>query len=310
MIIEKKFKNYKFDKNNLWLIKPTNKNSGEGIIIFTSLKEIKLDKYIINKYLTNLDLIDNRKYDLRIYAIIIGVNPLRLYIYKNGFVRRCTKEYSLDINSINDKNIHLTNTHINIAKKEYIHPKHPEDENATIWSLITYKKYLKKKNVDVELLDEKIKDIIIKTIISFYSKILNEIEKNNIKNLNFFDLLGFDILLTNNYEPKLLEVNTTPSPFFYNDLMKIIKTNLFIDELNLIGVVPFYHGQNLKMLNQKFDFKNYIDFRINEAICEINRPKGDFDLIFPLKQNIEKYKKFFPHLTKINIKFWEKILQN
>lgn len=34
-IIETKFKNYKFNRNNM-LVKPTNKNSGEGISILTS----------------------------------------------------------------------------------------------------------------------------------------------------------------------------------------------------------------------------------------------------------------------------------
>lgn len=73
--------------------------------------------------------------------MIVGINPLRIYLYKNGFVRRCTKKFSLDINSINDKNIHLTNIHVNAGKKEYVHPKNLDDENASIWSLQTYKNF-------------------------------------------------------------------------------------------------------------------------------------------------------------------------
>lgn len=308
-IIENKFKNYKFNPKNMWMIKPKNKNSGEGIKIFTSLKEIILDNYLITKYITNIDLIDKKKYDLRIYVLILGINPLRIYLYKNGFVRRCVKDYSLDINLLNDKNIHLTNTHVNVEKKEYIHPKNFDDENAHIWSLKTYKNFLEKKKVNYDLINEKIKDIIIKTIISFYSNFNEQIKKKNFQNLNFFDLLGFDILMTDNYNPKLLEVNTNPSPYVFNYLMRVIKTNLFLDTLNLIGIIPFSHEDKYKIFNQEYNLKNNENFIYNEALCEMARPRGDYELIFPLKNNIKKYKKYFFNLDVKNINFWEKILK-
>ena len=42
--IEKKFKNYKLDIKDLWIVKPTNLFSGAGIHIFKSLHEEKKNR--------------------------------------------------------------------------------------------------------------------------------------------------------------------------------------------------------------------------------------------------------------------------
>ena len=65
-IIQKKFGNYEFDINNLWLIKPTNRFGGSGISVFKSLNKIKYKNFVITKYIKNINLINNKKYDLRI----------------------------------------------------------------------------------------------------------------------------------------------------------------------------------------------------------------------------------------------------
>ena len=50
--------------------------------------------------------------------------------------------------------------------------------------------------------------------------------------------------------------------------------------------------------------------RVNNALCELTRPRGDFELIFPLKNNINKYKKFFLNEDNIeNTMFWEQIMK-
>jgi len=43
-------------------------------------------------------------------------------------------------------------------------------------------------------------------------------------------------------------------------------------------------------------------------LCELTRPRGDYELIFPLKNNIDTYKKYFANInTKENEIFWKKI---
>ena len=73
--------------------------------------------------------------------------------------------------------MHLANTDINKYNKKYVYPKHANDESANIWSITTYQKYLNKNNIDWNSILNKIKDIIIKTIISAYGELVNSLIK-------------------------------------------------------------------------------------------------------------------------------------
>lgn len=305
-IIKNKFKDYNFDLKDLWLIKPTNKCGGKGIKFFKSLKEIKYKDFVITKYISNINLINNKKYDLRLYALITGLKPLRIYFNREGLIRITVTEYSLNISSINNKFMHLANTDINKFNKKYVYPKHANDESANIWSLATYKKYLNKNNIDWNSILNKIKDIIIKTIISAYVKLVNGLIKNNLNDRSFYNLLGFDILITDKFEPILLEVNNSPSMFIYDKVDIGIKTNLLIDILNIVGIYPFTK-EMAKHKNERADSYDDAIESVNNALCELSRPRGDLELIFPLKDNINIYKKYFNYTIHENELFWNEI---
>ena len=308
--INKKFEKYKLDLDDLWIVKPTNLFSGKGIHIFKSLKEEKNDKYLISKYLGNPHLIKGRKYDLRLYVLVTGLNPLRIYLNKEGLVRIATNEYSLEKNSLENNFIHLTNTAINKKSESYVYAKNINDENANKWNLHTYRVFLKEQNIDSDLLFKKIKDIIIKTIISGQSALNNIISKINISNKSMFNLFGFDILIDSNFNPILLEVNTRPFMFIYDAMDKVIKTNLFIDTLNIVGLIPFSHEPNYKSFDKENPNKDKVKDNVNYAICELTRPRGDFEFIFPLKSNIQNYKKlFFKNISNENKLFWDEIMK-
>ena len=118
--------------------------------------------------------------------------------------------------------------------------------------------------------------------------------------------MGYDILITDELIPKLVEINAFPNMKINNNLEISDKTNLFIDTLNLIGISP-YHRNTKEPLNKHIYFKNEVDDNINNALCELERPKGDYELIFPKKGNINKYKKFFFYNTEENLILWDKI---
>ena len=46
---------------------------------------------------------------------------------------------------------------------------------------------------------------------------------------------------------------------------------------------------------------------VENALCELTRPRGDYELIFPLSSNIEIYKKYFKNKIEENEIFWKKI---
>jgi len=302
--IEFKFINYTLDLNNLWLVKPFNTSVGYGIHFLESLgKEIKERKrFIITKFISKMDLIDNKKYDLRLYALITGLKPLRIYFYKKGLVRIASSVFNISKIGIHNRYMYLTNTGVNDKNKAYIFPNKSDDAKANIWNLETYKHYLKSKNVDFDALFKKIKDLIIKSVISFHKKLLFR-NKKMINERNVFTILGIDILITDKFEPVLIEINNRPSLGIYDLVDEPIKTNLFADTLNIVGISLFsrdnkhYHTLNI----------NNTKDAVNNALCELYRPRGDYELIFPLKKNIRKYKKFFIKNYEENVLFWDKI---
>ena len=84
-------------KKITYIVKPDGLSQGKGIFLSRSLDHIfevtmKVG-YIVQQYIDKPHLIDDLKYDLRIYVFLYGVNPLRIYLHKMAFARFCTEPY-------------------------------------------------------------------------------------------------------------------------------------------------------------------------------------------------------------------------
>lgn len=51
------------------------------------------NEYQLQRYIDNPLLIDKKKFDMRLYVLIRGINPIEAYLYKEGMVRFCTHNY-------------------------------------------------------------------------------------------------------------------------------------------------------------------------------------------------------------------------
>lgn len=66
-------------------------------------------------------LIDSCKFDLRIYVLLRSLNPLRIYVYKEGLCRLATSKYSVPTeNNIRNDKMHLTNYAINKMDPNFV----------------------------------------------------------------------------------------------------------------------------------------------------------------------------------------------
>ena len=98
------------EESAVMILKPSDLAEGRGIEIHNKVSTIiKSKAHLAQRYIMNPMLIDKKKFDFRIYVTVTSLNPLNIYIYTEGFLRKCSKEYSADASKINDKFIHLTN---------------------------------------------------------------------------------------------------------------------------------------------------------------------------------------------------------
>ena len=79
----------------LFIYKPGSSSRGRGIFVFSKKKKFQKKDGIVQEYIRKPHLINNFKYDLRLYVVITGIDPLRIYIYNDGLIRFCSEKYSV-----------------------------------------------------------------------------------------------------------------------------------------------------------------------------------------------------------------------
>ena len=300
-----RFNNYKLDINDLWIIKSKDTSNGKGIKILKNINEINKNK-ILSEYISNPLLIDGKKFDLRYYLLVTSHNPLRLYLYEDGLTRIASEKYSLDLDKIDNLFIHLTTSSINKKNKKYKINSKAKSKDSNTWSILILKKYLISNGINYNIILEKIKDIAIKSLISVSNIELNAEDKIKMKENNLFELYAFDILIDTNLKPWLIDFNYNPSLNIESDLNKKLKTKMFTDMYNILGLKPYNHINNLP-LEKQCKYLNDIEKKIDESICEFLRPSGSFERIFPRYENIDKYDYLFELPSKENKFLWKKL---
>ena len=372
-----------------FIVKPVGSSRGRGIRILSDKSEFKhlLKKslirhgknYLISRYISKPHLINNKKYDLRVYVLISSLYPLKIYIYKEGLVRFATEDYTKG--NYDNVFIHLTNYSINkqnISRYNINNNNNNENyQNYSKWSFSEYKNYFEQNNlIDIyNNIMTKVKDIVVKTIISSIDDITADIAFS--KKNSLFELYGFDILVDKKFNTWLMEVNVGPSMKCGSQLDKMIKTNLVSDIFNIIGIKFYDHhfkddiytlnkkinlrrinhnnnndnnndnnnnnnnkindsinyNMNVRKINKfnlgelkaqiynKFDKNNLFykgyeydnEYFVNGTLRDFQEEKlrasiTDFEMIFPIKENIQYYGKFFNSNNADNIVTWQYVL--
>jgi len=130
-------------------------------------------------------LIDGLKYDLRIYVLVTSYDPLKVYLFKEGLTRFATEKYSTNMNSLKKRYVHLTNYSVNKrniegyvknndkAKDDSMIEEGGEGPSSSKWNLLQLKSQFEKLGIDFKETKSKIKDVIIKTLISVEPHIVN-----------------------------------------------------------------------------------------------------------------------------------------
>ena len=251
---------------NMWIIKPINLNRGRCIQVMNDtdaiveylqkiqeMKKIesenndfKCEHIILQKYLEQPLLYQERKFDIRIWIMLIAGQENFVYIFKQGHLKATCAKF--DINS-SSHFIHLTN---------YSVQKHNADfSKIEIGNEISYEEFqneLDKNNSGKNFF----KDIYPKIV--YIIRLAVGAGKSNINHLNrtnCFEIFGCDFILDKKYKPYLLEINLNPGLEISSPLISKLVPRMVDDALKLTIDSKFY--RNKEETSSKYHVDGYDD---------------------------------------------------
>ncbi|XP_043836652.1 probable tubulin polyglutamylase TTLL9 isoform X1 [Dromiciops gliroides] len=240
-----------------WIMKPVARSQGKGIFLFRKLKDIMdwrklglcvcqdvgrpddqkddiaVENYVAQRYIENPYLIGGRKFDLRVYVLVMSYIPLRAWLYRDGFVRFSNTRFTLS--SIDDHYVHLTNVAVQKTSPDY------DPEKGCKWMIQRFRQYLTSKHGPeaVETLFQDMDNIFIKS--------LQSVQKVIISDKHCFELYGYDILIDQDLKPWLLEVNASPSLAASSQEDYQLKTCLLEDTLHIVDMEARLTGKEKRV---------------------------------------------------------------
>jgi len=240
-----------------WIMKPVGKAQGKGIFLFDSLKAVsdwrpaeprwkKLEErgrqgqeqdeaakkdaepYVVQRYIANPLLIGGRKFDLRLYVLVTSWSPLVVYLYRSGFARFSGARYNL---KSADLAIHLTNVAIQKNQDNY------DEKRGGKWDLQGLKSYLYTaySREQVNEMFHQIQEVVLRSLFAVQSAIISD--------KHCFELYGFDVIVSSDLRPWLLEVNSSPSLTATTREDYELKFGLLDDTLTVLDLEGYFKGK-------------------------------------------------------------------
>mmetsp|Transcript_86587 Transcript_86587/g.273285 ORF Transcript_86587/g.273285 Transcript_86587/m.273285 type:complete len:499 (-) Transcript_86587:26-1522(-) len=243
----------------IWIMKPVGKSQGKGIFLFDKLSQVsgwrqdpkwlrrdddsrkggadrdeeerkEAEPYVVQRYLSDPLLIGGKKFDLRLYVLVTSYAPLTAYMYRSGFARFSHARFSMNAEDLSDAMIHLTN----VAVQK--HNEHYDEKRGGKWDLHNLKMYLMLRD-DPEKVNSlfcAIQDVIIFSLLS--------VQKVMIQDKHCFELYGYDIMISSDLKPWLIEVNASPSLSANTALDYFMKFALLDDTLTVLDFEKYLTG--------------------------------------------------------------------
>ncbi|NXL99599.1 TTLL5 polyglutamylase, partial [Tyrannus savana] len=228
-----------------WIVKPVASSRGRGVYLINNPSQIVVeDNILVSRYISNPLLIDDFKFDVRLYVLVTSYDPLVIYLYEEGLARFATVRYDQASKNIKNQFMHLTNYSVNKKSGDYVSCDDPEVEDyGNKWSMSAMLRYLKQEGRDTAALMANVEDLIIKTVVSAELSIASACKSFLSHRGSCFELYGFDVLIDDTLKPWLLEVNLSPSLACDAPLDLKIKASMLSDMFTLVGFVCQDPGQ-------------------------------------------------------------------
>jgi len=196
-----------------FILKPTDRGEGNGIVVVDNWRKLArwkenfpdLDEAVVQTYLPNPFLINERKWDMRTYVLVTNVHPLRAYMYRDGLVRFASSKYDKKSKGGGGKTSILTNTSINKKSGMAV--------DELTWPFPKVYRWLRANNFDPDLLWKKIEYAVAQMLLSAEPGFAKQFAKlqRGFTCANCYQLLGVDVIVDDDVVPRVIEVNGEPS---------------------------------------------------------------------------------------------------
>ncbi|XP_066112415.1 tubulin polyglutamylase TTLL11 isoform X4 [Saccopteryx bilineata] len=154
-----------------FIVKPDSGCQGDGIYLIKDPNDIRLSgtlqrrPAVVQEYICKPLLIDKLKFDIRLYVLLKSLEPLEIYVAKDGLSRFCTEPYQEPTpRNLRHIFMHLTNYSLNIHSGHFVHSDSTSTGSKRTFSSVLYR--LSSKGVDIKKVWSDIISLVIKTVIA------------------------------------------------------------------------------------------------------------------------------------------------
>ncbi|CAG8617114.1 20265_t:CDS:2 [Rhizophagus irregularis] len=194
-------------------------------------------EWVIQRYISNPLLINNRKFHIRSY--ILAISNLRVYLYKEMLALFALNSYSPT--DINNSLSHLTNTCLQVNENSF----KESNQVKLFWDLSSEEGI----NVnDLEIIFDQIKLILNDCFESVSNEVIQFMPLENA-----FELFGFDFLVDQHKNVYFLEANSFPDFKQTGDRLSHVISSLFEGTIKL-AVAPFFKDEKISSDNEDSNF--------------------------------------------------------
>ena len=194
-----------------------------GMLTKIANKNGAKEGWIVQEYMERPLLVNGRKFDIRCFVLLTHCRSkgLKAYFFNQAYVRTSCRKYNLD--NLDDRETHLTNDAVQKHSKEYGKFENGNKLNFVEWQESINRDY---PGTDTTIVESKIRPEILRLTTISIKSVAEELNASNGIVKNTFELLGYDYMVTDKFEPKLIEINSNPCLEFACPLLKEIISNV------------------------------------------------------------------------------------